>query len=217
MLKGKLFATKDVNTVFSLVGYGAKALYMGDKDSGDSIPKGIDFIYPMSLVPSYDILSHFINNDLQRYEAEYHRYLNRPLAHEAIATIIGSLYFGNNIVMLFPQDVEMLGYPSILLNELANVYGITAETKTSQFYYDISKNTFNLRLMYLYNIINAVDFILASDTLDDVVINKLRKEIPSDWCVPTDINNMEFTEVIESRKQEIIRFGKVLPSLVSKI
>lgn len=214
MLKGKLYATKDMNLVVNLVGYGAKALYMGDPASA---PKNIDFIKPTILIPDLNLMTLYIDGQIQSFVKAYERELNRPQSHEMFATIIGALYFGSNVVMYFPPEVEDIGYSEILLRYMMNNYGIIAETKNTHFQYDINKHQFNIRLLYLYNIINVVDYILATDTLDDIIIDKIKRELPTEWGIPQNINNARFTELIENRKQQIIKYGKVLPVLMTKI
>lgn len=214
MLKGKMYATKDMNLVISLAGYGAKAIYMGDPGSA---PNNINFIKPTMLVPDYKIMSLYIDGRIAEYANAYRKYINTPAAHEMFATIIGSMYFGTSVVLYFPPEVDELGYAEILLSHIQYMYGITAETLTTKFSYDMSKHQFNVRLMYMYNILNIVDFIMSTENLDDVVINKMKSEIPVEWGIPINISNKEFSDIIETKKQQIIKYGKVLPSVVSVI
>ena len=214
MLNGILIATKDMNEVVSLVGYGAKAIYMGDPMSA---PTNVNFIKPAILIPDYNMMSLYIDGRMKDFQNAYLRVLNSPKAHEAFATIIGALFLGNNVVMYFPPEVDDIGYSEILLRNLEDVYGVRAQTKSTRFFYDESKHQFNLRLLFLYNIINAETYVMNAEVLDDLIIDKIRKEIPPTWEMPMDVANAQFVKILEQKKEQVLQYGKVLPNMVTKI
>lgn len=94
MLNGILVATKDMNEVVNMVGYGAKAIYMGDPMSA---PTNVNFIKPAILIPDYTMMSLYIDGRMRDFQNTYLRVLNSPKAHEAIATIIGAMFLGKNV------------------------------------------------------------------------------------------------------------------------
>ena len=214
MTFGKLYATKNMNIVMDMVSCGAKAIYMGDPGSA---PKHINFVKAAMLVPDYTMMSLYVDGNINEYLSLYSKSLTRPEANEMFAAIIGCLFNNYNVVMYFPMEVEDLGYPEVLLKHISANFGITAETKSSRFFYDMNFHQLNLRLMYLYNIIDATRYILETDTLDDIVINKIKSEIPPEWGISPNCDNVRFTELIENRKNQIIKYGKVNTVLVSEI
>lgn len=214
MAFGKLCATKNLNMAVNMAGYGSKVIYGGDPEH---LSKNNNFVRAGMIIPDFKIMSLYIEGDMQGYIDAYKRYLNTPEANELFATLIGSLFYGNNVVIYFPPEVEDLGYPEILLRHLAEKFGIMAETKSSQFMYDQNFHQSNLRLMYLYNVIDVVNYIMETEFLDDMVINKIKSELPHEWGISPNCDNERFTELLEDRKNQIIKYGKVGTVLVSEV
>lgn len=212
IVKGKLIATSDSERlVRAITVEAAQAVYLGDPLSA---PQEINFIKAASLVPSYRELTFYVDGNKQRYEAEYNKMLTQKMAVEMFASIIGSLYAGRNVVLYFPPEVKEMNYSELLLVHLMINYGITAESPQTQFMYDPSYDMVNAQLLFAYNIMTGVDYVLAVDTLDDATIAKLRPELCEKWHIPITADNKTFVDMVGFKKQYGI--GTPIPVFTKK-
>ena len=212
LIKGKLIATSDnERLVRAITVESAQAVYLGDPLSA---PREINFIKAASLVPSYRELTFYVDGNQKRYEAEYNRMLTQKMAVEMFASIIGSLYSGRNVVLYFPPEVKEMNYSEMLLIHIMMNYGITAESPKTQFHYDPAYDMVNAQLLYAYNIMTGVDYVLTVDTLDDVTIAKLRPELCEKWHIPINVDNKTFVDMIGFKKTHGI--GTPIPVFTKK-
>lgn len=215
IINGRILATKDINVVNMEVSNGARPLYMGDVESMPNVP--FEFIKVPLLVPDYNALSLLIDGRLRDYERSYINTLKSPASVELFASIIGILHMGGNIVMYFPEENEDLNYSNILLNHIRTLYGITVQSRTTAFFYDTRYDSFNARLLYLYNIIGPVDYVMMTEDITDVDIEKLKLELAPMWNIPVNVNNQEFVRILDEKKHEMLTYGHLLEPIMIKI
>lgn len=215
IVKGKVIATSDVNMAINEMvnGTNTKILYLGDVSSVPDI-KGI--ITPTLLVPSYRALSLLVDGRDRDYEKVYINDLYSPAAVESFASIIGLLYYGSNIVLLFPAENADLNYSNILLTHFQKVYGITAQSKSTYFGYDMGFDPMNARLLYLYNIISPADYVMMTCSFNDVDVNKLRSDIGEAWKIPVNVSNKEFVDILARKKDQLIKYGRILEPIMER-
>ena len=214
IINGKVIATSDVNLAIREANNGAKIVFLGDIESA---PKIDGMFTPTLLVPSYQTLSLLIDGRLKDYEASYIRSLYSPKAVESFASIIGLLYFGNLVVMLFPSENTDLGYSNLLLTHMQKVYGITVQSKTTYFNYDQRFDPMNARILYMYNIIGPVDYVMMTKSFNDVDIDKIKNDLGYSWNLPMNVPNEKFVEVLARKKEEVIKYGKVREPIMRKV
>lgn len=215
LINGRIIVTKEMNIVNIEVSNGARPFYMGDVESIPNAP--FEFIKVPLLIPDYNALSLLIDGRTRDYERSYINTLSSPAAIELFASILGILYMGGNIVMYFPEENSDLNYSNILLNHIRNVYGITVQSRTTAFFYDTRYDGNNARLLYLYNIIGPVDYVMIAEDIMDVDIGKLRVELAPKWNIPTNVDNSEFVRILDEKKQEMIKYGRLLEPIMSRI
>lgn len=216
ILKGKITVTKDMNVVNFEVSRGARALYMGDVECVPSGP--INFIKVPLLIPDYHSLSLLIDGRVRDYERSYINSLSSPAAVELFASILGILYMGGNVVMYFPEENTDLNYSDVLLIHIQKTYGITVESRSTAYMYDTRYDNFNARLLFLYNIITPLDYIMMVDNLTDVDINKLKDSpLMVEWQMPINIDNANFVRILGEKKNQFIQYGHVLEPVMTKL
>lgn len=213
IINGVLVATSDANYAMSEAGKGAKILYLGDIESKPNI-NGL--ITPTVLVPSYQSLSLLVDGRIRDYEASYIRSLQTPQAVETFASLLGLLYFGHEVIMLFPVENADLNYSELLLTHIQRVYGITAQSKKTYFGYDVHFDPENTRLLYMYGIINPQDYVMMTRVFNEYDINKLKVDIASEWHIPTNVPNEEFVRLLGERKDQIMKFGRISEPMMVK-
>lgn len=206
VVKGKLIATSDINAAMAEASTGAKILYLGDIESKPNI-QGL--ITPTLLVPSYQSLSLLVDGRIKDYEMSYIRSLQSNDAVMSFASLLGLLYYGNKVIMLFPLENSDLNYSEILLTHIQKVYGITAQTKSSYFAYDTRFDPSNARLLYLNNIIPPVDYVMMTGVFNDLDVNKLKTDLAQEWRIPTNVSNKEFVEILAQKKKNLMTYGKI--------
>ena len=217
IIKGRLIATSDSERLVRAITIeSAQAVYLGDPLSA---PREINFIKAGSLVPSYNELTHYVDGNLKRFNDSYNKMLTQKMAVEMFASIIGSLYAGRNVVLYFPPEVQEMGYSELLLVHIMMNFGITAESKSTQFAYDERYDMVNAQLLYAYNIMTGVDYVLCVDTLDDATIVKLRPELCEKWHIPINVDNKTFVDIV-GRKKDAIKtngIGAAIPIFTKEV
>lgn len=213
IINGVLIATSDTNYSINEAANGAKILYLGDIESKPNIPK---LITPTLLVPSYNSLSLLVDGRIRDYETSYIRSLQTPQAVETFASLLGLLYYGNTVIMLFPIENADLNYSELLLTHIQRVYGITAQSKKTYFSYDARFDPENARLLYMYGIINPMDYVMMTRVFNEYDINKLKIDIAPEWHIPTNVSNEEFVRLLGERKDQIAKFGRISEPMMVK-
>lgn len=214
LIKGVLIGTAEMDIVMQQLNLGSKVIYMGDAMSS---PSNIEFIKAPLLVPDYNCLKYFVDGSKRDYEIQYNRMLSSPLAAESFASILSVLAKGINVVMYFPQENAEFNYSTLILKFIQNTFGITAKTKTTMPVYDLNFDQPNARLLFQYNFISAKDYVMMSEELLDVDINKIKIELSDEWKIPPTLNNEDYVKELTRVKDEILNGGKpLLPLMVKK-
>lgn len=187
MLKGKLVASSDINTVNQALTSGAKVIYLGDPVSIDPYYKD-KFVVATSLIPDYPTMAMQVDGNEAGFVQMYTSSLNSKAAIEMIAVILVCLYKGVNILLYVPQEAMSLNFIQCLLKFLEYNYGVTTQTNTTMFEFNPNFTSKVMELLYLNNLITSQEFLITSDTLDDMVLRKLVNELHPMVKDPTDIN-----------------------------
>ena len=189
LLNGKLFATSDVNFVQQALMSGSRVIYLGDPISIDPALKD-HVVISTPLTPDYQTLSLFVDGNIDGFTNMYISSLNSKAAIEIFAVIFVCLYKGINIVLFVPPEASGLNFIEYLLGFIQVHYGITTQTTSTMFNFDQSFSTRIAELMYLENLINCQEFLVNSETLDQVTLKKLVNELHPMVKDPTDINQI---------------------------
>lgn len=176
MLKGMLAATSDINLVNQALAQGIKVIYLGDPISIDPFYKD-KFIVTSALIPDYPTLAMQVDGNDAGFVQMYTASLNSKAAIDMISIIFACLYKGINILFYIPQEALGLNYATYLLQFLQYNYGVCAQTKTSKFEFIPAFTNKVIQLLYLSDLVTAQEFLIHSDTLDDVVLRKLVSEL----------------------------------------
>lgn len=186
MLKGKLVASSDINVVNQALMNGAKVIYLGDPVSIDPYYKD-KFVVASSLTPDYPTMAMQVDGNEAGFIQMYTSSLNSKAAIEMIAVILVCLYKGVNILLYVPREAMGLNFIQCLLKFLEYNYGVTTQTNTTMFEFNPNFTSKVMELLYLNNLITSQEFLIASDTLDDMVLRKLVNELHPMVKDPTDI------------------------------
>lgn len=186
MLKGKLVASSDINVVNQALINGAKVIYLGDPVSIDPYYKD-KFVVASSLTPDYPTMAMQVDGNEAGFIQMYTSSLNSKAAIEMIAVILVCLYKGVNILLYVPQEAMGLNFIQCLLKFLEYNYGVTTQTNTTMFEFNPNFTSKVMELLYLNNLITSQEFLITSDTLDDMVLRKLVNELHPMVKDPTDI------------------------------
>lgn len=208
MLKGKLVASSDMNVVNQAFISGAKVIYLGDPASIiDPIFKE-NCVMATSLIPDYPTMSMQVDGNEAGFFQMYTSSLNSKAAIEMIAVILVCLYKGINILLYVPQEAIGLNYAQYLLQFLEYNYGVVTQTKTTEFNFIPSFTSKVMELIYLNNLITAQEFLISSDTLDDMVLRKLVGELHPMVKDPTDLKCI--IEWFSNYKNKLLETNKPL-------
>lgn len=176
MLKGQLWASSDINLVNQALTQGFKVIYLGDPISIDPYYKD-KFVVASSLVPDYPTMAMQVDGNEQGFIQMYTASLNSKAAIEMISVILVCLYKGIGILLYVPPEAAGLNYGPYLLEYLKYNFGVETQTKTTQFNFNIAYTTKVMQLLYLNNLVSAQEFLIYSDTLDDIILRKLVDDI----------------------------------------
>lgn len=204
--KAKLMATSDLEVAVNTKNQApdnCKILYIGEPLEKPNI----DCINATALCPNYYTLQIFIEaGECKNYIDSYTDYLQRTGA-ETIATILCALMNGTNIVLYFPYETLELKYPGYLLQYLEVYFGITAQTKSTDFNYNPSYNSNNLRMLYINRLISPADFVLNSEEIDDICIQKLKQDYLQKYPMISTYTPDQMIKWIEDLKVYIANNG----------
>lgn len=189
MLAGQLWATSDLNMAMQCAANGFRIIYLGDSLSIEPQHKNM-FIAASSLVPGYEILSYQIDGNMDAFINSYVDSLNTPPAVEMMSIILACLYKGTNIVFYVPQDALGLNYVQYLLQFINFNYGITTQTKNTQYSFNPAFMGRILELLYLHQLIDNAEFLMASNTLDEITLRRLVSEYRPNLEDPKDVQSI---------------------------
>lgn len=206
-LSGMLISTSDIQYVqTAAIDPNTKILYLGDPEGQQQLLQNFHMIVAGSWVPDYLVMEADLNGNVGEFEAKYIDYLNREESQMLIATVFTALYKGKNIILFFPPETVEFKYPAFLLQYLLCNYGIRAATSNNVPYgFDSRFGDKAAYIMYFYNTISPIEFILLTESMD---INSLRKVIV-DMNIPVTgnivANPKPVLDWIEEYKQSMLK------------
>lgn len=189
MLRGQLWATSDINLVNQALSQGIKVIYLGDPVSIDPMYKDV-FVTATSLVPDYQTMSLLIDGHENEFMQMYLASLNSKPAIEMFSIILACLYRGTNIMFFLPPEASGLNFIQYLLSYIKYNFGIETQTKSTQFSFDLQFSGKIIELLYLNNLASSQEFLINSDTIDDLSLRKLVSELHPMVNDPTDLNEI---------------------------
>ena len=189
MLKGQLWATSDMNLVNQAMIQGFKVIYLGDPISVDPGYKD-KFVVATSLTPDYQTLAMQVDGNLDGFIQMYMTSLNSKAAMDMMSVILVCLYKGINILFYLPPEATSLNYVQYLLQFIELNFGVTTQTKTSQFKFDPVFFNRIIELLYLNDLVSSQEYLINSSSLDDLTLRKLVIEMHPMVNDPTDIKQI---------------------------
>lgn len=189
LLRGQLWATSDEALINQALMQGIKVIYLGDPISINPQYKE-KFVVSSILVPDYQTMSLLVDGDYTGFANLYVSALSSNAATEMFSVIFACLYNGVHVIFYLPKEAQGLNYVQYLLQFIEINYGITTQTKTTQFAFDQKFSTKIAELLYLNSLINAQDFLINSESLDNLTLNKLVKELHPMVKDPTDLKQI---------------------------
>lgn len=213
MLNAKLMATSDLEVALNTKAQApdnVQILYVGDPISKPNI----DAVNAVPFCPDYNVLALYVDGAIDRYRAAYLQYIESPIAGELFASILYALKTGTHVILYFPKETVELNYPEYLLSYICSVYGIVAQTNSTQFQYNEMFNSSNYRAMYIFNLITAAEFILNVEEVDDMVIMKLKNEWIGAYPEIDKYTPQQMLDFIERMKEHVRTYGTDAPTNV---
>lgn len=207
MLKGQLWASSDINLINQALAQGIKVIYLGDPIS---IPPNYKdhFVVATSLVPDYQTLSLHVDGNEQGFVQMYTASLNSKAAMEMLSIILVCLYRGTNIMFYLPQEASGLNFVQYLLQFIKLNFGIETQTKSTQFGFDPAFTGRIIELLYLNDLVSPQEFLIYSESLDDLSLRKLVNDLHPMVKDPKNLD--EIIQWFSNYKDAIISANKPL-------
>lgn len=206
-LNGQLWATSDIVTVNQAMAQGFKIVYLGDTLLLEPGYKE-RFVSGVCLTPDYEALSLQVDGNINGFISLYAASLNSKAAIDMISVILACLRSGTNIMLFLPEESADLNFAQYLLSFIELNFGVTTQTKTSQFAFNPAFTSKVSTLIYLNDMMTAQEFLVNSDTLDEFTIKKLVVELHPMVKNPEDINCI--MDWFRKYKDELIKAGRPL-------
>lgn len=187
ILSGQLWATSDINLVQQAIMRGFKAIYLGDPISIDPSMKE-HFVTAISLIPDYQTMSLQVDGNIEGFKNMYIASLNSKAAMQMFSVIFTCLYKGTSIIFYLPSEAAGLNYVEYLLAYIQYNYGITTQTAFTQFAFNPEFSGKVAELLYLNDLITPQEFLINSESLDEISLRKLVNELHPMVEDPTDLN-----------------------------
>ena len=207
MLKGQLWATSDINEVMLAIQNGFKAIYLGDPVSANPVIKE-NFVFGTSLTPDNEAMAMKIDGNDYAFLQMYFSSLHSAPATELISVILACLFKGTNIMLFLPPEAKDLNFIEYLLQFIQINYGVMTRTKSTQFGFDMKFKDKVLELLYLNSLINAQEFLVKSDNVNDNILKKLVVELRPMVENPRDLD--QILQWFSNYKDQLISANKPL-------
>ena len=207
MLKGQLWATSDLEMVNQAIMQGFKVVYLGDPMFVDPAYKE-KFVMASSLTPDYQTMSLQVDGNTEGFLQMYIAALNSKPAMDMLAVIFACLYKGINVIFYLPKEALSLNYIQYLLQFIEFNFGVTARTKTTQFIFNPSYFERIIELLYLNDLVTSHEYLLNSNSLDDITLKKLVSEYHPMVEDPTNLQ--QIIAWFSRYKDELIKSNKPL-------
>lgn len=199
-LPGALYATSDMNVVNVAVHGGHRLLYIGDSFE---MPKEINFVDAVAFTPNYKTMCAIIENNTQMMQQFYYENLSAGPAQELFAIILAVLRKGVNITMFFPPDSLQLQYPTLLLQYIEQVLGIQTGTDKILPAYNENYNVKNMRLMYIFKLINWKEMLLVCEEVDPLLMQRFKEDLCPIYGLDQNISDLDMMNEIEKIKKHL--------------
>lgn len=207
MLNGQLWATSDIKLVEQALIQGFRVIYLGDPVSLDPVYRE-KFAVATSLVPDYQAMALLVDGNLDGFIQMYMMSLNSKSAMEMMSVILACLYKGVNIIFYLPPEASGLNFVQYLLQYIELNFGITTQTKSTQFMFNPEFFGRIVELLYLNNFVTAQEYLMNSTSLDDMSLRKLVVELHP--VVEDPANIKEIIAWFSRYKDELVKTGKPL-------
>ena len=199
-LPGALYATSDINVVNVAAHGGHKLLYIGDSFE---MPKEFNFVDAVAFTPNYKTICVIIENNTQMMQQSYYENLSAGPAQELFAVILAALRKGINITMFFPPDSLQLQYPSLLLQYIEQVHRIQTGTDKILPAYNENYNLKNMRLMYIFKLINWKEMLLVCEEVDPLLMQRFKEDLCPIYGLDQSISDLDMMNEIEKIKKHL--------------
>lgn len=207
MLRGQLWATTEIDMVNQAMMQGFKVIYLGDPISVDPAYKE-KFVMASSLTPDYQTMSLQVDGNIEGFLQMYIASLNSKVAMDMFAVILTCLYKGINIIFYLPREAVSLNYIQYLLQYIEFNFGITTQTKTTQFAFNPSYFGRIIELLYLNDLVTAQEYLVNSTSLDELTLKKLVTDIRP--MIEDPSNLQQIISWFSRYKDELIKSDKPL-------
>lgn len=199
-IKGQIIASSNLAIVDECARQGFALIYVGDELE---MPKQWKFITATAFTPNYQAMCAQIEGDEARFASMYLQELLTDNAQELMAIILAALCKGTRILMYFPEESVRLGYPILLMQYMANTHGITVGDKSYPFMYNPAFDYINLRLMYIFRLVDWKEYILSVEEVDTVVLIRLREDLCPIYNIPINISDADMVTKVTEIKDQI--------------
>lgn len=209
LLTGQLWATSDFELVNELLreNIGVKIIYLGDPESVPPQYRDI-FIMGTSLTPNYETLSLLIDGDENAFIQHYTMSLNSKASIEMMTALLACLYKGTSLILFLPKDSIGMNYIQYLLKYIEYNFGIVTQTKSTKFSFNPLFTGKIAELLYLSNLMSPHEFLVNTESLNDISLRKLVTEIRPMVNNPGDMN--EIIQWFSNFKDELLKAKKPL-------
>lgn len=135
-------------------------MILDDVDDADILISNPQLIAAPILLPPYQARLEYENGNDNGFCNLYDQHI-REYCSKIVAAILMNMCNGKNIILYIPDHSYQ---PSMyLLNFFNRYHGIIVGTDRNMFMYNHKMNDDNIRFMYTYNVINAMDVIFNID------------------------------------------------------
>lgn len=183
-----------------------KILYLGDSEGAQNFISGYKMIVAGPWIPDITVMESDLNGIVEGFNARYLDYLNQPESQMLLATVLTALYKGKNVILFFPPESNEFKYPSFLLNYIANVTGIIPTSPTTAFSFNPAYNDKIAWIMYYYNTIDPLEFILLTESMDINSLSKLIMDLGISVEGDISKNPKPLLDWIERYKQTMLEY-----------
>lgn len=211
MIRGYMAYTNNINVVANEAARpDCKVVFVGDTIGYENIINQFNMLVASALLPSYETMEADIEGTPEEFVYKYTNELStNSIALQYIYTIVTALHCGRYILLFFPPESEGLKYPLALLRIIQSTTGITTadDRGTIPFQYNPAFNSMNANMMYNFNLIGPVEYLLWTNEYD-IMYNK----VVMDMHLPLSFNaNDRYTiEWINNYRNRMIQAQKPL-------
>ena len=132
-------------------------------------------------MPPYEAVMQEMDGDIRAFRDIYVQHLFSPECQEYIALIFRALYEGKNILLFLSKDESELSYSKVLLEFMANVYGLLISLDINiSASFSQTKSSIVSDLLYLYDLFTLEEYFLnriETEPINGAIMGKLVNEL----------------------------------------